>query len=60
MNLLPRVREKAHYKFPWFGGTNNRPFLWKRLGLVDKHTLLFKRMLELSDMQIQSLVPRQF
>ena len=42
------------------GHTNNRPILWKRLGLVDKHTLLFTRMLELSDMQIQSLVPRQF
>ena len=40
--------------------TNDRSISWRRLGLVDKHTLLFKRMLELSDMQIQSLIPRQF
>ena len=38
----------------------SRSMSWRRLGLVDKHTLLFKRMLELSHMQIQSLVPGEF
>ena len=30
-----------------------------RLGIVDKQSLLFKRLLDLSDFQIQSLVPHQ-
>ena len=38
----------------------SRSMSWRRLGLVDKHTLLFKRMLELSHMQIQSLAPGEF